>query len=115
MPEPLRKSQMPGRNDPCPCESGLKFKHCHGDEAKIAHVRAAAERVMQAQIVIELKKRGMLPSLFHCEKCNKPFDVPQQSTVAPQISLCPFCGGPAVKNETKPVENKIVEGNYVTN
>jgi preprotein translocase subunit SecA len=20
----------PGRNDPCPCGSGEKFKHCHG-------------------------------------------------------------------------------------
>ena len=20
----------PSRNDPCPCGSGLKFKHCHG-------------------------------------------------------------------------------------
>jgi preprotein translocase subunit SecA len=20
----------PGRNDPCPCGSGQKFKHCHG-------------------------------------------------------------------------------------
>ncbi|MEO0930273.1 MAG: SEC-C metal-binding domain-containing protein [Pseudomonadota bacterium] len=20
----------PGRNDPCPCGSGKKFKHCHG-------------------------------------------------------------------------------------
>ncbi|MEM9971159.1 MAG: SEC-C metal-binding domain-containing protein, partial [Pseudomonadota bacterium] len=20
----------PGRNDPCPCGSGRKFKHCHG-------------------------------------------------------------------------------------
>jgi uncharacterized protein YecA (UPF0149 family) len=19
-----------GRDDPCPCESGLKYKHCHG-------------------------------------------------------------------------------------
>ncbi|MBR4368254.1 MAG: SEC-C domain-containing protein [Prevotella sp.] len=21
---------MPGRNDPCPCGSGKKFKNCHG-------------------------------------------------------------------------------------
>jgi uncharacterized protein YecA (UPF0149 family) len=20
----------PGRNDPCPCGSGKKYKHCHG-------------------------------------------------------------------------------------
>jgi uncharacterized protein YecA (UPF0149 family) len=22
--------RMPGRNDPCPCGSGQKFKRCHG-------------------------------------------------------------------------------------
>jgi preprotein translocase subunit SecA len=22
--------KMPGRNDPCPCGSGKKYKHCHG-------------------------------------------------------------------------------------
>lgn len=28
--EPLRKSAEPGRNDPCPCGSGKKYKKCHG-------------------------------------------------------------------------------------
>ena len=27
---PLVKDNMPGRNDPCPCGSGKKFKNCHG-------------------------------------------------------------------------------------
>ena len=27
---PLVKDKMPGRNDPCPCGSGKKFKNCHG-------------------------------------------------------------------------------------
>ena len=27
---PIRKEKMPGRNDPCPCGSGKKFKNCHG-------------------------------------------------------------------------------------
>ncbi|MDH3692849.1 MAG: SEC-C metal-binding domain-containing protein, partial [Gammaproteobacteria bacterium] len=26
----LRKGSLPGRNDPCPCGSGKKFKRCHG-------------------------------------------------------------------------------------
>jgi uncharacterized protein len=26
----LNKAPDPGRNDPCPCESGKKFKRCHG-------------------------------------------------------------------------------------
>ena len=28
--EPIVRDKMPGRNDPCPCGSGKKFKNCHG-------------------------------------------------------------------------------------
>jgi len=28
--EPIRHPDKVGRNDPCPCGSGKKFKHCHG-------------------------------------------------------------------------------------
>jgi preprotein translocase subunit SecA len=28
--EPIRVEKTPGRNDPCPCGSGKKYKHCHG-------------------------------------------------------------------------------------
>ena len=27
---PVRVDKQVGRNDPCPCGSGLKFKNCHG-------------------------------------------------------------------------------------
>ena len=27
---PITKDKLPGRNDPCPCGSGKKFKNCHG-------------------------------------------------------------------------------------
>ncbi|MCD8291709.1 MAG: preprotein translocase subunit SecA [Prevotella sp.] len=27
---PIKKDKLPGRNDPCPCGSGKKFKNCHG-------------------------------------------------------------------------------------
>ena len=30
-----RKSDEPGRNDPCPCGSGKKYKKCHGDPARL--------------------------------------------------------------------------------
>ncbi len=30
--EPIRAEKVPGRNDPCPCGSGKKFKQCHGKE-----------------------------------------------------------------------------------
>ncbi|HHQ0058359.1 TPA: SEC-C metal-binding domain-containing protein, partial [Listeria monocytogenes] len=31
--QPVRKDQHIGRNDPCPCGSGKKYKNCHGKEA----------------------------------------------------------------------------------
>jgi preprotein translocase subunit SecA len=27
---PVRRAQTIGRNDPCPCGSGKKYKNCHG-------------------------------------------------------------------------------------
>ncbi|MCS6934940.1 MAG: preprotein translocase subunit SecA [Chitinophagales bacterium] len=30
-PEPVRVGPKVGRNDPCPCGSGKKYKHCHGN------------------------------------------------------------------------------------
>lgn len=29
-PQPIHVGEKTGRNDPCPCGSGKKFKHCHG-------------------------------------------------------------------------------------
>ncbi|MGB3076025.1 MAG: SEC-C metal-binding domain-containing protein, partial [Chitinophagales bacterium] len=31
--EPIRVGAKTGRNDPCPCGSGKKYKNCHGKEA----------------------------------------------------------------------------------
>ena len=28
--QPIMRDKLPGRNDPCPCGSGKKFKNCHG-------------------------------------------------------------------------------------
>ncbi len=30
---PVRVEKKVGRNDPCPCGSGKKYKHCHGKDA----------------------------------------------------------------------------------
>lgn len=30
-----RREEAPGRNDPCPCGSGQKFKKCHGDPSRL--------------------------------------------------------------------------------
>jgi preprotein translocase subunit SecA len=31
--EPVRVDKKVGRNDPCPCGSGKKFKQCHGHQS----------------------------------------------------------------------------------
>jgi preprotein translocase subunit SecA len=31
--QPIRKEATVGRNEPCPCGSGKKFKNCHGANA----------------------------------------------------------------------------------
>ena len=33
--EPVRNSTKVGRNDPCPCGSGKKFKQCHGNPSRL--------------------------------------------------------------------------------
>jgi preprotein translocase subunit SecA len=30
-----RKARKVGVNDPCPCGSGKKYKHCHGAKTKV--------------------------------------------------------------------------------
>ena len=34
-PEPVKVGPKVGRNDPCPCGSGKKFKNCHGRNENI--------------------------------------------------------------------------------
>ncbi len=34
-PEPVRVEKRVGRNDPCPCGSGQKFKNCHGKNLEV--------------------------------------------------------------------------------
>ncbi|MDE2259034.1 MAG: SEC-C domain-containing protein, partial [Betaproteobacteria bacterium] len=33
--QPIRDTNKVGRNDPCPCGSGKKYKYCHGAESKL--------------------------------------------------------------------------------
>jgi len=69
------KGREPGRNHPCPCESGLKYKDCHGDPLK----RAVCERIMaetMVRLIIETKfKKGMIcrhgvETGKHCGDCK---------------------------------------------
>ena len=43
-----RLSVMPGRNDPCPCGSGKKFKKCHGDPKRDRSPRPLPPEVQRA-------------------------------------------------------------------
>ena len=33
--EPIRNPNKVGRNDPCPCGSGKKYKQCHGSAGRL--------------------------------------------------------------------------------
>lgn len=51
-----------GRNELCPCGSGLKYKRCHGDELKkeICYTAAndAMKETMTELINVELQKKN---------------------------------------------------------
>jgi SEC-C motif len=55
----------PGRNDPCPCGSGRKYKKCCGDPVKLA-----AERPPLAHSEIIAGKRDLL----HNQECRPRMD-----------------------------------------
>lgn len=71
----LKSKTTPGRNEPCPCESGLKYKYCHGDPLK----RAVCERVMaetMVRLIIQEKlRKGLIcehgiAKDKHCKDCK---------------------------------------------
>lgn len=53
----IKGGKSPPRNEPCPCGSGLKFKHCHGDPLKQAICNRAANEKMVELIREEQKKK----------------------------------------------------------
>lgn len=54
------KGREPGRNEPCPCESGLKYKDCHGDGLKRAVCDRVANETMVKLILQEKVKKGLI-------------------------------------------------------
>lgn len=42
---PVRPKQKIGRNDPCPCNSGKKFKHCHWRRVIVATVKKSSPKL----------------------------------------------------------------------
>ena len=49
-----------GRNEPCPCKQGLKFKHCHGNMVKLEECKQVARQRMAELIVEEKLKKGLI-------------------------------------------------------
>ena len=49
-----------GRNEPCPCESGLKYKYCHGDKMKELSCKDVMNKHMADLIIAEKVRRGMI-------------------------------------------------------
>lgn len=54
------RGPAPGRADPCPCKSGLKFKWCHGDGGKQAACDRVAFEHMSLLIIKEQHKRKII-------------------------------------------------------
>ena len=84
------KGTEPGRNDPCPCKSGLKFKHCHGDKLKQAICNRLVNEKMVELITMEKKKRGLISYNYECGNCGHGFDTPKHGQVS-DLPLCPKC------------------------
>jgi len=64
-----------GRNHPCTCGSGLKFKHCHNDPLKIAVCNRVMMEKMVELILREKIKKGMIcihgtKKGDHCKACK---------------------------------------------
>jgi uncharacterized protein len=48
--EPFRRAPKIGRNDPCPCGSGKKYKRCHGAANDPKNIGHTVERVHDEQV-----------------------------------------------------------------
>ena len=58
VPEEVEIRKIPGRNEPCPCGSRLKYKRCHGDDA----LRQDVQRVANYYLLLRIMDR-----LYHSD------------------------------------------------
>lgn len=64
-PPPAAPKPQVGRNDPCPCGSGRKFKKCCGDQVAAANARRAARREIEAGVLrVRIELAGSLPPIW---------------------------------------------------
>jgi preprotein translocase subunit SecA len=58
-----KQVRLPGRNDPCPCGSGRKFKDCHlGKEQEIMHLLQAGPVAVPAAAAAQVATGRMAPA-----------------------------------------------------
>lgn len=74
------RGKKTGQNHPCPCDSGLKFKHCHNDPVKKGTVNRVANEVMVGLIIEEKVKRGLIcvhgvATGEKCIDCSGPQEI----------------------------------------
>src|SRR5580704_14797800 len=55
-----RAAMKPGRNEPCPCGTGRKFKHCCGQEAPPAAAPVGAPAAAELAALVQLLHQGRL-------------------------------------------------------
>lgn len=113
VPPPIVGGRPPGRNEPCPCESGLKYKHCHGDAVKESEIKAVTfnfyNKLWANAITLEQMKRGLRPYPFVCESCSKGCLRPEESKVSPGSLLCLECGGIVQRTQAEECDGKEIE------
>lgn len=90
----------PGRNESCPCGSGLKYKYCHGDESKRLTANRVANLAMSELILHEQKKRGFVPWEWKCKDCEHGFDRPKMAQTIDGY-ICPKCDSTNIEQNVK--------------
>lgn len=98
----LKGGENPGRNEPCPCKSGLKYKHCHGDALKQEVCNRVANEKM-VQLIREEQRRKGIPVPVACPDCNQ---------MTGMVEHCEFCNhtGKVSEDQVKERYKELIEG-----
>ena len=85
-------SDKVGRNDPCPCGSGKKYKKCHGADAPAP--------VGQDSSLSGLYRAGFSPRGASAPRATGPSGGYRSLTVRPASTACPSVRGGRVRSKT---------------
>ena len=71
-------AQLPGRNDPCHCGSGKKYKKCHADKDAAAHHSVLEKKWQEAEKIAAKKAEEEKEAAAKAPQTN-PTHKPAQS------------------------------------